>query len=169
MGASLAELAEALLWSFGWNNSHLHLFTPPGRGRQPVYVPAEQLEFMEGDRAEATTDAIAVGELLRRKGDELELHYDFGDSWEHRIRVEAEVAGGDARIRCTDGRRAGPPDDCGGVWGYENLLAAIADPTHEEHAEMLEWLGGPLDPEEFDVAAADRMVAGISVFGPRQR
>lgn len=169
VGASLAELAEALLWSFGWNNSHLHLFTRPGRGNQPVYVPADQLEFAEGQPVKATTDATAVGELLRREGDELELHYDFGDGWEHRIRVEDEVAAGDPRIRCTGGRRAGPPDDCGGPWGYENLLAAIAGPTHPEHEELLEWLGGPLDPEAFDVGAVDRMVAGIPVRGPRRR
>lgn len=169
VGASLADLAEALLWSFGWDNSHLHLFTPPGRDRQPVYVPGGQLEFMEGDEVEATTEAVAVGELLGSKGDELELHYDFGDGWVHRIRVEAELAESDARIRCTDGRRSGPPEDCGGVWGYESLLEAIADPAHEEHAAQLEWLGGSYDPEAFDVAAIDAVVAAIPVAGPRRR
>ena len=167
VGASLADLAEALLWSFGWNNSHLHLFTPPGRDPQAVYVPAGQLEFMDDYPIEATTEAVAVGHLLGRKGDELELHYDFGDGWVHRIRVEAEPAEGDARIRCTDGRRAGPPDDCGGVPGYEHLLEAIADPAHEDHAAQLEWLGGPFDPEACDVAAIDAIVAAIPVAGPR--
>ncbi len=168
VGASLADLAEALLWSFGWNNSHLHLFTPPGRGRQPSYAPVEQLEFMEDDEAAATTQSVAVGDLLRGKGDELELRYDFGDGWVHRIRVEAVRADGDARIRCTDGRRAGPPDDCGGPWGYENLVAAIADPAHEHHAELLGWLDGPFDPEQFDVSETDRIVAAIPVIGPRR-
>ena len=51
---------------------------------------------------------------------------------------------------CLGGERAGPPDDCGGVWGYENLLQAIADPKHEDHDDLLEWLGDEFDPEAFD-------------------
>jgi hypothetical protein len=49
------------------------------------------------------------------------------------------------------GRRAGPPDDCGGPWGYGALLEAIADPAHAEHSNMLEWVGDDFDPEQFDV------------------
>jgi len=53
--------------------------------------------------------------------------------------------------RCIGGARACPPEDCGGTGGYENFLAAIRDPGHEEHEEMLEWIGGEFDPEEFDL------------------
>jgi len=82
--------------------------------------------------------------------------YDFGDDWQHDIVVEAVgPADSDARYpRCTAGRRAGPPEDCGGVWGFAELLEILADPQHEEHAERLEWLG--IDSaEEFDPAAFD--------------
>jgi hypothetical protein len=57
--------------------------------------------------------------------------------------------------RCTAGKRACPPEDCGGVWGYADFLEAIADPEHEQHEELLEWVGGEFDPEQFDVAEAN--------------
>jgi hypothetical protein len=78
--------------------------------------------------------------------------YDFGDYWRHRIVVEkvlpAEV--GTKYPACIGGRRACPPEDCGGPWGYQECLAAIADPDHEEHESMLTWVGGSFDPDAFD-------------------
>ena len=55
---------------------------------------------------------------------------------------------------CLEGSRACPPEDVGGVWGYAEFLHAIADPKHERHGELLEWIGGEFDPEEFDAKAA---------------
>jgi hypothetical protein len=78
--------------------------------------------------------------------------YDFGDDWVHKVVVE-KVLPADPRISypvCVAGKRACPPEDCGGVWGYREFLAAISDPDHPEHEEMLEWVGGAFDPEEFD-------------------
>jgi hypothetical protein len=78
--------------------------------------------------------------------------YDFGDGWEHGIQLE-KIVGPEPGVhypRCLAGRRACPPEDCGGVWGYAELLEILADPRHPEHAERLEWLGGPIDPEAFD-------------------
>jgi hypothetical protein len=75
--------------------------------------------------------------------------YDFGDSWEHEVLVE-KVLQADPEISypiCLKARRACPPEDCGGVWGYESFLGAIQDPAHPEHDEMLEWIGGSFDPE----------------------
>ena len=59
---------------------------------------------------------------------------------------------------CLAGRRACPPEDCGGPWGYENLLAAMRDPSHEDHADVVEWLPGDFDPEEFDTNEATEMM-----------
>jgi len=53
--------------------------------------------------------------------------------------------------RCVAGRRAGPPEDVGGTWGYAEFLRAIADPDHDGHEEMLEWAGGEFDPERCDL------------------
>ena len=58
--------------------------------------------------------------------------------------------------RCIDGKRACPPDDCGGAYGYEEFLEAIQDRKHEEHHEMLEWVGGKFDPEAFDIRRVNR-------------
>ena len=63
--------------------------------------------------------------------------------------------------RRLDGRRAAPPEDCGGAWGYAELLRVLSDPTHEEHAERLEWLGDAFDPERFDLAVANRSLTRV--------
>jgi hypothetical protein len=77
--------------------------------------------------------------------------YDFGDSWNHLIEFEGESEKQQSKYPiCLDGARACPPEDIGGVPGYENFLEAINDKSHEEHEEFLEWVGGKFDPEKFD-------------------
>ncbi len=87
--------------------------------------------------------------------------YDFGDNWEHIVAVEKTFApvAGQTYPACVDGKRNCPPEDCGGVWGYAELLEILADPAHPEREERLEWLGEDFDPEEFDVSVADRRLA----------
>ena len=86
--------------------------------------------------------------------------YDFGDYWRHRIVVEKVFTAtrGGRDPACVGGRRACPPEDCGGTWGYAEFLEAIRDPDHEEHESMLEWVGGHFDPEAFDPSDVDRLV-----------
>ncbi len=86
---------------------------------------------------------------------ECDYSYDFGDDWEHRIVFEQALEGktGQKYPVCLSGKRACPPEDCGGSWGYEELLAILNDPTHEEHDSMPEWVGGAFDPVAFDPKA----------------
>jgi len=96
-----------------------------------------------------------------------------GDSSEDGVQAEGDPAAGEAaglatdrgavqhqavgprrRAVCLTGKRARPPEDCGGPWGYGNLLAALSDPTHEEHEELTEWVGINFDPAHFDAGAA---------------
>ena len=85
--------------------------------------------------------------------------YDFGDGWDHDIRVGQRLASvGLGTPHCVDGARACPPEDCGGAPGYEHLLAVLADPADPEHAELLEWVGGEFDPDAFDVAATNEIL-----------
>jgi Plasmid pRiA4b ORF-3-like protein len=83
--------------------------------------------------------------------------YDFGDSWQHEILVEKVLApeAGARYAQCIGGKRACPPEDCGGVWGYERFLEVIKDEDDPEHEETLEWAGGPFDPEAFSVEEAN--------------
>jgi len=60
------------------------------------------------------------------------------------------------------GKRACPPEDCGGVYGYYRLLEVLANPSDEEHAELTEWVGGEFDPERLDTERISRALAGIA-------
>jgi hypothetical protein len=90
--------------------------------------------------------------------------YDFGDGWEHEIVVEKvlPVEEGVLYPRCLAGKRACPPEDVGGIWGYEDFLATIKDPKHPERREMLEWAGGSFDPAAFDLASVNLGLIGLS-------
>jgi hypothetical protein len=91
---------------------------------------------------------------LVRGGESFRYEYDFGDSWEHAVRVSKVTSV--ARVpeaRCTAGSRACPPEDCGGVGGYQHLLTVLADPRHEEHEEMVQWSQG-FAPARFSLPKA---------------
>lgn len=83
-----------------------------------------------------------LGEVLPAVKSKMRWDYDFGDGWEHDVVVEAiELAHNDATYPvCLTGKRACPPEDCAGPWGYGNLLAALSDPMHEDHEELTEWV-----------------------------
>jgi hypothetical protein len=95
------------------------------------------------------------------------LEYDFGDGWEHDVVVEGKGTGTPIPVVLA-GRRRCPPEDVGGPWGYEEFLAAIADPAHPEHAMRLDWIGGPFDPAEFDLAEHDEAMRRAWLQGPGQ-
>jgi hypothetical protein len=87
-----------------------------------------------------------------RPGATARYEYDFGDGWQHEVTLEAIVPAQAGRRYpiCLAGERACPPEDCGGVPGYENLLEVMRDPEHEEYESMLQWVGGRFTPERFD-------------------
>jgi hypothetical protein len=145
--AKLSDFAAMLEGAMGWTSSHLH-----------VFETADQREFGEPDpdddfgppvEDEAT---YRVDDVLPDVGAKLRFDYDFGDGWEHDVLVEAiePPTDGVDYPRCIGGKRACPPEDCGGPWGYAELLAALADPGHNRHADITEWLGGEFAPEDFE-------------------
>jgi hypothetical protein len=146
----LPKLHDLLQLVMGWTDSHLHSF----RFGERVYTAAnEEMGELEMLDEKNVTLESALGRARR-----FDYEYDFGDSWHHRLTVR-EVA--DPRPEwpyplCIGGARAAPPEDVGGVPGYFEFLSAIADPTHEEHDRMLEWVGGAFDPEGFDLNAINR-------------
>jgi hypothetical protein len=158
MNITLFKLHGVLQAAFGWQDYHLHVFeTDYG----PFGEPDPDLDYR--------SDKSATLEQVAGPGDKITYTYDFGDSWDHTITVEQE-AEREPKVfypRCTGGRRAGPPEDSGGIWGYQELLRILADPAHEEHESRLDWLG-LRDASEFDPAAFD-MTAINADLGPRSR
>ena len=140
---TLAKLHQIIQEAMGWTNSHLHAFSIQGvEYGQPM--PGYDLDI----RSERTAKLNQVV-----PGEKFKFHYtyDMGDSWEHEILVE-KVLPAEPQTHyplCLTGKRACPPEDCGGVWGYAEFLEAIQDPNHSEHESMLEWVGGAFDPEAF--------------------
>jgi hypothetical protein len=153
--ANLGWLHAVLQVAMGWTNSHLHQF----RVGDLLYsdLRHNSPEF-EGEPEILDENKETLQQVAPRQKDMLAYEYDFGDSWEHRITVEKILPPDPAAAMtalCLDGARACPPEDCGGVWGYDNLLTIIKDPKHEEHASMMEWLGAGFDPEAFDADEAN--------------
>lgn len=143
---TLARLHEILQAAFGWWDCHLHEFEV-GKDRYGI-DDGESWGEPPKDEGRAR-----LGRLVQ-EGSSFVYFYDFGDDWRHKLVVEKvrPAEPGEKVPACVGGRRACPPEDCGGVWGYEEFLAAIADPGHEEHEAKLEWVGRPFDPEAFDPA-----------------
>jgi hypothetical protein len=105
--------------------------------------------------------------VLGRIGSKAVYTYDFGDGWEHEIVVEKKLPpeAGQAYPICVDGKRHGPPEDCGGVPGYYSLLNAISDPLNHQHKESRDWLGDEFDPEAFSVDEINRSLAPLTRRG----
>ena len=150
-GTTLQRLHRLIQVAFGWHDYHLWVFeTPQG----DFGVPDPEL----GHRSAASKKLSDVAPLA---GDRILYTYDFGDGWEHQILVEDVLTAepGVKYPRAVAGRRAGPPEDCGGIWGYQELCETLADPEHEEHASMVEWLGldsaADFDPAAFDLDAVN--------------
>jgi len=152
----LNGLHDVIQAAMGWEGYHLHAFTA---GDVDYGPPDPEL----GHRNERRT---ALGDVMSERGDRMRYVYDFGDHWRHDVVVEKVLtaeAGSRSPI-CLTGTGCCPPEDCGGVWGYAELRETLADPTHEDHADMLEWLGieteAEFDPHAFDADEVNAVLGG---------
>jgi len=150
---SFWDLHVAIQDAMGWLDYHLHLFrvSRPDTG-DAVQIGIPDDDAFEGDEAILPGWEVPIARYLTGPGAVARYEYDFGDGWQHDVTLEAIVPRrtGIRYPRCLAGGRACPPEDCGGPAGYENLIALIGDPSHEEYESMLEWLGGRFDPERFN-------------------
>jgi hypothetical protein len=147
----LDEVHQVIQEAFGWTDSHLHQF---GSGPD-LYSPETELYLCPYQVDEGETgipeEQVRLDELLVDVGDKLFYNYDFGDDWQHVIKLEAVSARPDPAPRavCTDGRRDGPAEDCGGVYAYQ-LITAATDPANLDHADAVaefeHVFGGDIDP-----------------------
>jgi hypothetical protein len=146
------DLHVAIQDAMGWEDAHLHEFEMrhPFEGEKVrIGIPDnDHISFVEiiPERKEKIADWFSMDNRVA------EYTYDFGDNWKHQIRLEKILPReeGVTYPVCISGKRACPPEDCGGAWGYARFLEAIRNPEDEEHEEILEWIGGDFDPEYFD-------------------
>jgi hypothetical protein len=159
---TLEDLHLVIQVCMPWGNSHLWEFSV---GEQRFGMGMED-EFgdMYGDDENEPAFSVRLTDLVKTKVKTFRYTYDFGDSWEHTIALEKTAREPKAKYpRCVAGERACPPDDCGGAPGYENLLEILANRKHPEHKEMLQWAGGQIDPEAFDLNAINKALARVKL------
>ena len=153
----LDRLHLVLQAGLGWTNSHLYEI----RARDARWgIPDPDWGGGPSDASQAR-----LGDVLEDVGTKtLKYLYDFGDGWEHTIRIEriTEALPGVVYPRLTKAKGRCPPEDVGGPWGYADFLEAIADPKHERHAELMEWLGEPFDPAVVDEETLTQAVAALA-------
>ncbi len=154
---TLEQLHIIIQVAMGWENYHLHDFTINGIR----YGQTDEDDFfdLEETEPEAETYLCEVAD----EGTKFKYTYDYGDDWEHTIQVE-KLLPPDEDIptpRCIKGKRACPPEDCGGPWGYQSLLEVINDPTHPDYSTLSEWIPPNFAPEQFSLPAINAKLQRI--------
>jgi hypothetical protein len=155
---TMNKLHQCIQTAMGWTNSHLHEFIVKGaRYADPQLVSNRWEEDVDNEH---NTRLVHLSDLLllAEKGFVFEYVYDFGDYWQHKVTFEGTIA---RRPKtkypiCIDGARACPPEDVGSIPGYQELIEALADPLHQEHNRMREWVGDSYDPAHFSVVEATK-------------
>jgi hypothetical protein len=150
----LDRFHQVIQIAMGWWNAHLHEFQLPDRTIGMV------LEDMWGMEDVEDETKIFLRDLALREGDRFDYLYDFGDSWEHELKVERIVEGQALPAQCTNGKRACPIEDCGGIWGYQELLQILQDRNHPEYEEWQEWrMLVDFDPDHYPIAQVNEELA----------
>jgi len=158
------DLHVAIQDAMGWYDMHLHSFDiKDSKTGQTFEISTPEEEEEEGE----SPIILFLGRLkiLRERNQKIadwfspenktaNYTYDFGDGWEHSVRFEKVLLKeeGVTYPKCVTGKRACPPEDSGGPWGYQQILDVLKDPKHEEYADIVEWVGYEFDPEEFSCA-----------------
>ena len=150
-GIWLVSFHRILQTTMGWTNSHLHLF----HDGTSEYVPRE---FETEDTLDSR--GVKLKQILNSENPSILYEYDFGDGWAHKIELEKVTDEGDnGKVpRCIEGERACPPEDCGGLPGYDEVRKIISNPAHAEYEETLQWLGGNFDPEQFSLDEVNELL-----------
>ncbi len=192
---TLGDLHVVIQIAMGWQNSHMHQFilrpkrprnalnsgmagkTPEKGAARPLrykVAPPTELYFGSADYPDmgmemGDEEKTRLCQVCPAVKDKIEYEYDFGDSWSHEVVVKKIYSPKPEHSypACLDGGRACPLEDCGGIWGYYNLIDILNDPKHPEHEQYIEWTGGPIAPDEFGLDGVNRQLR--SAFGPRPK
>ena len=153
----LSDFHSIIQTTMGWTNSHLHQFIKNGTyytERMPDDDLWEEMENVDYKK-------MIISDLLKKEKEKIVYEYDFGDSWEHDIIFE-KILPVDDNIKypvCLAGAMNCPPEDCGGAWGYADMLEVLKDPDHEEYESYIEWLGEEFDPKYFDINEINKLLS----------
>jgi hypothetical protein len=152
----LADLHDVIQITMGWMDCHMHQFVIDG---EFYGVPEPEFDFDVKPEAGVRLSSVFKGEK-----DKIHYEYDFGDGWSHTITLEKILPFTPEKTLpyCVTGRKACPPEDVGGIWGYANLLAAWNDPEHPEHQSYRDWLADmdeEFDPDVFDRETVNAMLS----------
>ncbi|KAF3980562.1 MAG: plasmid pRiA4b ORF-3 family protein [Methylococcales symbiont of Iophon sp. n. MRB-2018] len=151
---ALGKLHLVLQISMGWTNSHIHQYISDG-----VFYGIQDDDF-GFDMEVGNEDKYKLSQLLKSEKDSLKYEYDFGDGWEHKVLLEKVLPFDKSNQAplCIKGERACPPEDCGGILGYQELLETLSNPNDSEYKSMLEWLGDDFDSEDLDIEEINKML-----------
>ncbi|OTA21965.1 plasmid pRiA4b ORF-3-like family protein [Xenorhabdus beddingii] len=158
---SLDRLHDVIQIVMGWNDSHLHQFA------FGIKRFTEMPEEPEDGKEEGK---VKLDALLKRKGSKFTYLYDFGDGWEHEIILENSHYSPEelpTPIFCVEGQRACPPENCGGIYSYMELIDILKAPSHKDYQAMFKWVNGKSDissdkifsPEKFNIEEVNNMLA----------
>lgn len=149
---TLKQFHRILQIAMGWENCHLHEFIVDD---QRYGVPDPDYDNPSEVIAEGR---VRLAEVLPAPGASIFYKYDFGDYWQHAVRLDSAVSAEPETEypRVADGARHCPPEDCGGTSGYADLMEILMDPTHEEYEHMREWTGKDFYAEEFSISKVNK-------------
>lgn len=156
---SLRHLAELIIEVMGWAGYHLnHFRVGLDTFYEPYYQRDGDMEFSFSSSRHYNQEEHTIEEILDEKGKHVIFEYDFGDGWEHEIRLSSigEYAPNEHRdIRFIGGKRACPPEDCGSYWGYDELCEIHEKKTArkrltKDERERLEWYANTDDGKDYD-------------------
>lgn len=148
------DLHTSIQNALGWLDLHLHTFkimNPKKRIEEEIGIPDD--DFAGAERKILAGWKQKISRYFTAQNNKALYIYDFGDYWEHELKLEKILLRDTQKDYpiCVAGRRACPPEDCGGLPGYEDLLEVLSNPEHDAYDTMLEWVGGEFDPEHFEV------------------
>jgi len=151
---SLDVLHVVIQCSMGWLEMHLHQFMDREGNFFRIQQGDDDFMVDFGDSA-VDESIVLLSDLLKEEKDWIKYEYDFGDGWSHKITLEKILPykQNQVPVLCTKGKRACPPEDCGGPWGYQHIMDLLAEPNAnpEEYQDLIEWLEDEFEPESFDL------------------
>lgn len=149
----LPDVHKIIQTTMGWTNSHLHTFVHNGE-QYSKPSPEDLMDSIDYRK-------IKLSAMLKKEKDTLLYEYDFGDGWEHTLLLE-KVLPVNLNTKypvCLAGKMKCPPEDCGGVWAFGDMLKILKNPRHEEYQSYIDWLGGEFDPKEFDLEMINKCLS----------